>query len=506
MSRRQNKKHRTSGHIFGAPSEADNPSAQLNYPSSAASSTRALPIYTVPSLVMLCARVFAANFVQLHNSETIWKHTSQYLQVVPGELKGRIFGMLSATWPTYLSHETIVTYFLNGSSVILSNNLPGVNRNTISSIKRFGENLRELRLTGFEKIVDEVFASVLLNVPRLKVLVLRGCSKVGGKTVLAASKCPQLRVANFNYTSATPASLAELLVGCSELEVLKLAKISNWTDTTFSKFLSSVDEAFRHVHLRNLKLRQTAVSDHLMVDLTTICPNLRRLDVSFTAIRKPSLWVNQAPHLEKLCLTSTAISSGELCITIRGLPQLKTLAIGALGIGTSPSTMINNTSSMTLNDNDLVLVSNLLAEYGGLESLSLVSNTKLNLTRSRESSALCHMISRVGRKCKYLNLSSISSLRSSDLAGLMPTSEDDEPSALQTLMLNNTGVNDEAALFISCCPELATLELAGTKITNDGLFPIIDACPKLGNLDLTSCRGVNVVDRRRFFEVWEQSG
>ncbi len=46
---------------------------------------------------------------------------------------------------------------------------------------------------------------------------------------------------------------------------------------------------------------------------------------------------------------------------------------------------------------------------------------------------------------QYLNLSSISSLRSSDLAGLMPTFEDDEPSALQTLMLNNTGVDDEVA-------------------------------------------------------------
>ncbi|KAG7450326.1 RNI-like protein [Guyanagaster necrorhizus] len=507
MSRRPNpnKKHRTAGPVFGAPSEADSPSAQLNYPSSAASSTRLLPIYSVPSLVSLCARLFTANFVKLHNRERIWKRTSHYLQLVPEELKDRIFGMLSVAWPTYLSHEIIVTYFLNGSSLTLSNALPGVNRNTISSIKRFGASLRELRLTGFEKIPDEVFASILPNVPQLKVLVLRGCSKVGSNTVLAASKCTQLTVANFNYTSATPTSLAVLLAACSELQVLKLAKVSNWRDTTFSKFLSAVDETFRHANLCNLKLRQTAVSDHSIVALTTICPNLRRLDVAFTGIRKPSLWVGQAPHLEKLSLTSTAISSGELCIAVESLPQLKTLAIGALGVGTSPNTTITNTSSMTLNDDDLILVSNLLAEHGRpLESLSLVSNTKLGLIR-RESSALCHMISLVGRKCKYLNLSSISCLRSSDLAGLMPTFEYDEPCALQTLILNNTGVDDEVAPFISCCPELATLELSGTKVTDDGLFPIIDACPKLVNLDLTSCRGVNVVNRRRFFEVWEQS-
>jgi hypothetical protein len=34
-----------------------------------------------------------------------------------------------------------------------------------------------------------------------------------------------------------------------------------------------------------------------------------------------------------------------------------------------------------------------------------------------------------------------------------------------------------------------------------GLFPIIDSCPMLERLDLTSCRGVSVADRRRFFEV-----
>ena len=30
---------------------------------------------------------------------------------------------------------------------------------------------------------------------------------------------------------------------------------------------------------------------------------------------------------------------------------------------------------------------------------------------------------------------------------------------------------------------------------------IIDACPRLSQLNLTSCRGVEVLDRRRFFEV-----
>ena len=34
---------------------------------------------------------------------------------------------------------------------------------------------------------------------------------------------------------------------------------------------------------------------------------------------------------------------------------------------------------------------------------------------------------------------------------------------------------------------------------------IIDACTRLASLDLASCRGVRLTDRRRFFEVWEEA-
>ena len=38
-------------------------------------------------------------------------------------------------------------------------------------------------------------------------------------------------------------------------------------------------------------------------------------------------------------------------------------------------------------------------------------------------------------------------------------------------------------------------------ITGAGLFPIIDACTRLDKIDLTSCRGISVGDRRQFFQV-----
>lgn len=99
----------------------------------------------------------------------------------------------------------------------------------------------------------------------------------------------------------------------------------------------------------------------------------------------------------------------------------------------------------------------------------------------------------------------------------------DGPSRLEELALNNTGIDDDAAQFLACCSSLVVLEVAGTKLTSpswmasslewyalrgkiicllgSGLFPIIDACSNLEKLDLTSCRGIKVADRRRFFEV-----
>jgi len=39
-----------------------------------------------------------------------------------------------------------------------------------------------------------------------------------------------------------------------------------------------------------------------------------------------------------------------------------------------------------------------------------------------------------------------------------------------------------------------------TTISADGIFAVIESCKKLQNLDLTSCRQIPILDRRRIFE------
>lgn len=114
MSRRKatsSKRQRTDAiPIFGAPSDADSPSAQNNdNPSSSASSSRTFSPTVVPPLTTICARVFAKNFVKLRGNETLWQNTVQYLQILPDTLVAKVFAMVASSCPTYLPHEVIVT-------------------------------------------------------------------------------------------------------------------------------------------------------------------------------------------------------------------------------------------------------------------------------------------------------------------------------------------------------------------------------------------------------------
>jgi len=284
-----------------------------------------------------------------------------------------------------------------------------------------------------------------------------------------------------------------------------VAGIPNWTDASFAKLLAGLARESDLVlrNMKNIKFRQLGISETSIYPFIFRCPNLKRLDVSFTHVhRPPSSTTVFVPFLEKLSLTSTMLSGTDVVSLIAALPKLQTLYLGALGGGQGSSASLGNISAMTMTDEILKALTDAIANFDRIEKISLVGNAKLGLT-SRGDGPLSDFIDRVGRKCKHLNLSGIPHLRSQDLSGLMSETVNEGPPRLEELVLNHTGIDDKAAPFLSCCSSLVALEVAGTKLTSSGVFPIIDACAQLEKLDLTSCRGIKVADRRRFFEVWE---
>ncbi|KZT74684.1 hypothetical protein DAEQUDRAFT_659131, partial [Daedalea quercina L-15889] len=481
--------------------------AQANAPTATALSTRIIP-QSIPFLTTLCIRVFAKSFRKLSEDYLVWENVRSWLKALPDPLAQKVFSALKSTCPEFLSMTLTLLllslqYFIRAPTVTLDRSLPGVNRHTFVAIRDspIRSQLEELHLTDFEKEADTVFASIISNLSGLRVLVLRGCSKAGEKTCgVVAQKCPNLRVLNMNYTSVTPVLLAPILLACRNLEVLKVAGISSWTDAAFAKLTAmlSARKDFQLQKLRTLKLRQTFLSDNALSPFMRLCPSLRRVDLSFTVITHPSQLLSGKP-LEKLSLTCTKITGVELLATVAQFPDLVTLNIGALGGGGQGSNpMLSNTSALSMSDQTLGALADILETFPRLEQVNLVGNTKLGMGAQQ---AIGDFIRRVGRKCKVLNLSNLRSLRSPDLEGLLQESVEEGPPRIQVLLLNNTIVDDMAAPYISACNDLENLAVGGTRFTSVGLFNIIDACQKLQKLDLTSCRGVKISERRRFFEV-----
>lgn len=180
------------------------------------------------------------------------------------------------------------------------------------------------------------------------------------------------------------------------------------TDTAFAKLLAGLDVDIRLPSLHTLKLRGASLTDMSLNPIISMCPSLRRLDISFTLVKHPAILSDPAtaPPLEKLSLTSTSMSGSTLIATIPCHPHLKTLSIGALGGGQATNATMGNSSGLTMTDSVLCALTDSLSGFTQLENVNLVGNAKLG-TVGKFERALEVFIGRVGRKCKVSNRSAL---------------------------------------------------------------------------------------------------
>jgi hypothetical protein len=213
-------------------------------------------------------------------------------------------------------------------------------------------------------------------------------------------------------------------------------------------------------------------------------PNLSRVDVSFTDIRRPlSVPLHRFANLEKLSVTSTSVSPDDLLSILPAASRLHTLNIGALGgCHGGRSAYGRGVSMMTFTDKHLHSLTAILSQNAVIENISLASNTKV----ARDEEIITEFILLVGRRlkvregklntnerlahmdviCQKLNLSGLSFLRSSDLRHLAPADPTHAACSLQELSLNSTSIDDDASAYLSCCPSLEILEVAGTRLSS----------------------------------------
>jgi len=172
------------------------------------------------------------------------------------------------------------------------------------------------------------------------------------------------------------------------------------TDAAFAQLRADLlsESGFSLPALRTLKLRQTSLSDASVNTLVPLVPNIRRVDVSFTDIRRPlSVSPDGFASLEKLSVTSTSVSPDDLLSILSAAPRLHTLNIGALGGSHGKrSGYGRGVSTVTFTDVHLRSLTAILSQNTVIENINLVANTKL----ARDEEVIAEFILLVGRKLK----------------------------------------------------------------------------------------------------------
>ncbi|GEM08265.1 hypothetical protein Rt10032_c05g2282 [Rhodotorula toruloides] len=364
-------------------------------------------------------------------------------------------------------------------------------------------SLADLDLSGHIALRDAPLAKVLAQLPTLERINLKGCTKVGDASMVALSKATEdrVKVVNLSLTAVTIKGLTSLLARCRNLEVLKLANVAGLNEKNVAKLVSVATDAalgWRHVplsRLRTLKVRSTEVTDASLGRLLSLCAaSLERLDISYTPLKTLD-FVSSALHtlpewrLVKLVASGLPLTVATLEGFFRPLserPNDERLRFRILKLGAMPAL---SPKVPGLTDAVLAKLMPYLEKLDGLDTVSLFQNWSLG----KLEQPLSRFIEVIGRRCTYLDLTL--PVEDYHLEGLLPPIDWDHADGC-------------AAPQPYELPRLQTLVLDSSRITDGSaakfLATVLSSCRHLFVLNLTSCRGVPIVQRRNFFEAWEK--
>ncbi|KAG0368324.1 hypothetical protein BC939DRAFT_294148 [Gamsiella multidivaricata] len=394
-------------------------------------------------------------------------------------------------------------------------------------------SLQELNISFVAAPTAKGIKRLILQCRELRVLKMAGLTNVKDAIFLDIER--ELAVEMKFASAIDDGGDGNELTGPSPLYALQTLKVSSTTlgDRSLKILLNFCGKSLRRLDISATNITRVAlIADYCVWEEPS--NESDKIKARMAASRHPSGSVYT--NLEKLNLTRLKIASADSLLKLfKALPphSLHTLLLGYISCAQVPfsdsllyqlcpyleSERASNTDLETsisreeapplpaIYPDPFTPAPEVRPEFH-LHTLSLFGNAFIG--RSIQLDYGLHLLlKRLSPFLKRLELG-YTYCRSAILEGLIEPQEETDPGAtllakrdyfsdnviLEELGLDETHIDDEAALIVSRFRRLNRLSLQNTRIGKEAVEQIVRACPLLASLDLTSCRSIPLLDRR----------
>lgn len=177
----------------------------------------------------------------------VHESNSYILSILPMAAKEALQKLLEKKRPQALSSYVLATYFLTRTTVRASRRIRALStvgglgdRGIASLLRTLGlptgdtptrpvVDLEKLHLQAFTRLTTQQLLPLFAMTVHLQEICLRGCISVDAAAMrqLVKSSGKTLRMVNLNWTGVRVEGVEEIIKGCPDLEVLKVAHVQN---------------------------------------------------------------------------------------------------------------------------------------------------------------------------------------------------------------------------------------------------------------------------------------
>ncbi|TIC06889.1 RNI-like protein [Wallemia mellicola] len=469
-------------------------------PSSNLSATRYVPPLRAPTLKELSISIVVDKFKQLYESSR--DTFVESFRRLPDFDRETLGDAIMTKYADLMSITLIRELFILPPSIKLDHSLPSLSRQHYPKLLReLPGGLTTLDLTGFSELSDKSGPQFVRKSPHLRTLKLRGCLSIGESSIDAIKMLSELEHLDVSFTAIPLAGLSKVLSNCVKLKRLDInatGKVGSKNTAQWDQMLDSVISSSVNANLQplsqleHLNVAECNISDAALGRWLTLAPSMKVLNCSnCESLSNPMLFLPPNLYNQLVKIDISFMSLDLFSFNAFYQEILKSSSIKVLWM----SGMMRKASA---SDNEFLLVDGRLTPTENtLEGFAPEELEWSNNPRLKGSQCLSYHIT---SKLKYLNLSG----STFDGAAFNDAIMANDPRCLENLQLNECNIDANVVAGITKLKGLKTLGLMKTKIDEESLNEIIKCSPLLSSLNITQCRAIPVVNRRRYFEYYDE--